>query len=33
MTAIDHPVEATVPNDPVALAAVFTLAPTSADVA
>src|SRR3984885_2846986 len=33
ITAIDKPVEATVPNDPAALAAVCTLAPTSADVA
>src|ERR1700733_13804936 len=32
MTASDIPVEATVPNDPAALAAVCTLAPTSADV-
>jgi hypothetical protein len=28
-----RPVDATVPNDPAALAAVCTLAPTSADVA
>src|ERR1700683_990129 len=32
ITAIDKPVEATVPNDPAAFDAVCTLAPTSADV-